>query len=268
MGGSRVGPAVGPRGVRFPGAGRCRARRVRTGTVRHHGRRGTRRRPECRVAEPRVLHRPRLPRAVSGCSSTGVGPQSCARHPGVPRTRYTNTSLAAITISSTAIPTNWPGRPESTDGLDARNSTATRHVWWATPTRTSSPGPRPHTAPPNRWRPHFWTGLFDPDTIDDAHWNPMEALTVRHALEHERLRFRRIADREARDIRSRPKACTTCGNELSPWPAPAVPPRFCARTCVPSPTGGAPHVRHTRVSTRVISRRPVPFARTVPSGDP
>lgn len=84
----------------------------------------------------------------------------------------------------------------------------------------------------------YLDGLFDPDTINDAHWDPTEALAVRHALERERLRLRRIADRETRDIRSRARTCTTCGKELSPWPAPVVPPRFCALTCVPSPSGG------------------------------
>ncbi|WP_406291916.1 hypothetical protein [Embleya sp. NBC_00896] len=80
----------------------------------------------------------------------------------------------------------------------------------------------------------YLDGLFDPEMIDEIHWDPTEALAMRHALEREGLRLRRVADTETRLIRARIKNCTTCGGGLSPWAVQAVPPYLCAGACVPS----------------------------------
>jgi hypothetical protein len=81
----------------------------------------------------------------------------------------------------------------------------------------------------------------DPETLEEISFlDETRGVDMRHAVDRERIRLRRVAEAEARRIRKAAGACAACGNALLHLPPElCVPPRYCSKDCAPasSPSG-------------------------------
>jgi hypothetical protein len=75
----------------------------------------------------------------------------------------------------------------------------------------------------------------DPEMLEETYYDEVQAAHMRHALELERIRLRRLAQTEARRLRQEAGTCAACGKSLPTFfPHLSFPPHYCSRDCAPA----------------------------------